>query len=85
MNEIEQLKRRVYHLETQINLLSQVYLDLKSDQWVDAQECCERLKISRSTLERCRKKAKEGIHYKIHGERKYRYNWQKMQELLEGK
>jgi hypothetical protein len=85
MNEIEELKRRIYHLENQVNLLTEAYLDLKSDQWVDGQECCKRLKISRSTLDRYRKQATLGIHYKIHGERKYRYNWQKMQEILEGK
>jgi predicted site-specific integrase-resolvase len=85
MSEIEELKRRVYHLENQVDLLTELCLELKSDLWVDSQECCERLKISRSTLERYRKKAKEGVHYKIHGERGYRYNWQKFQKLLEGK
>jgi predicted site-specific integrase-resolvase len=84
MSEIEDLKRRIYHLENQVNLLTEIYLELKSDQWVDSRECCEKLKISRSTLERYRKQAKEGVHYKIHGERGYRYNWQKMQELLRG-
>jgi hypothetical protein len=85
MNEIEDLKRRVKSLELQVQLLTEAYLDLKSDQWVDGTECCKRLKISRSTLDRYRKQATLGTHYKIHGERGYRYNWQKLKELLEGK
>ncbi|TRU84800.1 MAG: hypothetical protein EWV76_03770 [Microcystis novacekii Mn_MB_F_20050700_S1] len=85
MNEIEDLKHRVKCLELQVQLLTETYLALNSDLWVDWRECCERLKISRSTLERHRKQATLGTHYRIHGERGYRYNWQKMQELLGGK
>lgn len=86
MDRIESLEHRIKSLELQFQLLSEAYLDIKSDLWVDSVECCEKLKISRSTLERYRKtSAKEGVHYKIHGERCYRYNWQKMQELLQGK
>jgi hypothetical protein len=82
VNEIEDLKHRVKCLELQVQLLTETYLALNSDLWVDSHECCERLKISRSTLERHRKQAKEGVHYKIHGERGYRYNWQKMRRCI---
>lgn len=84
MTEIEELKLEIRNLKAQVLLLTESVLDLRSDTWVDLKECAEKLEFSERTITRYREKAKIGLHYRIHGERGYRYNWREFSKLIRG-